>query len=301
MKPLAFWKLDAFTDGTSAGNPAGMVLLDEATQLSESEMQQVAAELGGFVSEVAFVRTAGAAVELRYFSRECEVAFCGHATLAVCHHLLSSLPSQRGLAELRLSTPKGPLTVENRLDEDGCVYVEAPMFSLLSTQATPTQAARALGLDVSAVAELPPEQPLPFVECGLRCLLVPVTRPTQVLDCRPDYDTLRAFLLEIGAETAVLFAPMDPASGSSLWSRVFPPPFGYLEDPATGSGNAALAGWLRSRGQWTQSTLAIAQGPHQSHPNHVKIRMGSNNQLQIGGKAVVRIEGCYLLHGRPRA
>jgi PhzF family phenazine biosynthesis protein len=298
MKRLQFWKLDAFTDGSSPGNPAAMVLLDDTCALSVSEMQKVAAELGGFVSEVAFVKTAGQNVELRYFSRECEVAFCGHATLAVCHHLLSSCASHRGLSSLLLSTPKGQLNVVNRLSEDGCVYVEAPALSVLPSHATAADAAVALGIlptmvDLSVIDS---EQPLPFVECGLRSLLVPAVGLEVVLGCRPDYETLRAFLQSMGAETLVLFSRETASPACDVRTRVFPPPFGYLEDPATGTGNAALAGWLQLRALWAGPVLAVEQGPDRTCPNLVKLRADASGKLEIGGKAVVRIEGTYCLH-----
>lgn len=298
MKRLQFWKLDAFTDGGSPGNPAAMVLLSDTCELVPEEMQKVASELGGFVSEVAFVETDGSEVKLRYFSRECEVAFCGHATLAVCHHLLSSFASHQGLPSLRLSTPKGALIATNRLGEDGCVYVEAPTVSLLTFQATGTEVAAALGVSPSMVdsSAIEDGQLVPFVECGLRSLLVPVRQLDTVLECRPDYETLRAFLQRVGAETLVLFARETALPGCEVRTRVFPPPFGYLEDPATGTGNAALAGWLRMRGLWGGATLAIEQGPDRWCPNQVRIRVDASGKLEIGGKAVVRIEGHYWLH-----
>lgn len=94
MKRLRFKKIDAFSTGRSSGNPAGYVLLEE--DLPVQDMQQVARELQGFVSEVGFVRMGAGdgAVDLtlRYFSCEREVSFCGHATVAIMHDLISHTP-----------------------------------------------------------------------------------------------------------------------------------------------------------------------------------------------------------------
>ena len=55
MKKFHFKKIDAFTDGSSGGNPAGYIDLTEGAGLSAAEMQQIAAELKGFVNEVGFL------------------------------------------------------------------------------------------------------------------------------------------------------------------------------------------------------------------------------------------------------
>jgi len=54
MKELKFKKIDAFTNSTSSGNPAGCIYLDDDS-LTPAEMQSAAKELKGFVNEVVFI------------------------------------------------------------------------------------------------------------------------------------------------------------------------------------------------------------------------------------------------------
>ena len=69
----------AFTDTPDGGNPAGVVL--DATGMSAEEMLKIAADLG--YSETAFATPrADGDYDVRYFSPEAEVPFCGHATIA---------------------------------------------------------------------------------------------------------------------------------------------------------------------------------------------------------------------------
>src|SRR3954447_238864 len=76
-EPLRY---SAFTDTPEGGNPAGVVL--DASPMAEAEMQALAAEIG--YSETAFVTPrGGAGYDVRYFSPQAEVAFCGHATIAM--------------------------------------------------------------------------------------------------------------------------------------------------------------------------------------------------------------------------
>ncbi|OQB80132.1 MAG: Trans-2,3-dihydro-3-hydroxyanthranilate isomerase [Verrucomicrobia bacterium ADurb.Bin122] len=95
----------------------------------------------------------------------------------------------------------------------------------------------------------------------------------------------------------VLYTRETHLADRDLRTRVFAPAFGYLEDPATGSGNAALAHWLRKHGAWTGETLAIEQGPDRANPNLIQLRADAHSRLHIGGRAVARIEGEYILHG----
>jgi PhzF family phenazine biosynthesis protein len=293
-----FWKLDAFTNGASSGNPAGLVLLDAGQSASETEMQRLATQVAGsgFVTEVAFARRVGPGeLELRYFSREREVPFCGHATVASVYHLLANTEAFRGLPHLSLRTSQGVLVAENRIEAEDCVFIAAPAPAYPEIRVTRPEAASALGLALGALDDSG-EAGLPVCQCGLKSLLVAVRSLEAVLACTPDYTTLRTLVEGKGLDVVVLYTRETHRADRVLRTRVFPPVFGYLEDPATGSGNAALAHWLRRSGAWSGETLAIEQGPDRSNPNLITIRANPAGGLQIGGRAVVRIAGQYLLH-----
>jgi PhzF family phenazine biosynthesis protein len=301
MRRFKFWKLDAFTDGSSAGNPAGLVLLGENDAVTDAEMQRLAAQVAatGFVTEVAFARPKGAGeLALRYFSCEREVPFCGHATVASMYHLLSAVPEYRGLPRLALHTRKGRLEVENRIAAEDCVFIAAPAPVFPPIRVTAVEADAALGLAPSAIdrAALDGAEALPLCECGQKCLLVPLIGLDALLGCSPALGSLRAATDRAGLEVVVLFTRETHRPDRALRTRVFAPAFGYLEDPATGSGNAALAHWLRRAGNWTGDALAIEQGPDRTNPNLVTIRAAADGALQIGGRGVARIVGEYLLH-----
>ncbi len=96
----------------------------------------------------------------------------------------------------------------------------------------------------------------------------------------------------------VLFTDDSILPGSHYRTRVFAPRFGYLEDPATGSGNAALGNWLLSEGRWDGTPLVIEQGKSYRCPNIVRLRAeeaGGKMGVLFGGRATVRIDGWYQL------
>ena len=75
-------RYSSFTHDPAGGNPAGVVL--DASGLDDAAMLAIAAEVG--YSETAFVTAADERARrfrVRYFSPLAEVAFCGHATVAL--------------------------------------------------------------------------------------------------------------------------------------------------------------------------------------------------------------------------
>jgi predicted PhzF superfamily epimerase YddE/YHI9 len=69
----------------------------------------------------------------------------------------------------------------------------------------------------------------------------------------PDEPTLKAFC-EHNIIDIVLVYTMQAASEDAIaHTSVFAPRFGYLEDPATGSGNSAFGHYMRKIGLWDWS------------------------------------------------
>lgn len=292
MKNFAFQKLDAFTDGSSEGNPAGFVDLTDGSAITEQEMQRIAYELKGFVSEVGYAQlTDKADLALRYFSCEKEVPFCGHATVAVMHRLLSCSPALASQSELRIFTRKGVLKVINRIQEENRVYIYAPEPVFLKTTLTHAAVAEALNLPLEA---LDAGAPLALVNVGQDALLVPLVNKESNVQCSPDYTKLRAFALNNGFEILNIYTTDTYDQANTLRTRVFAPAFGYLEDPATGSGNAALGYHLHREGKWRGTPISIEQGPEPQRPNQVFLERKEGRML-IGGQAVCRISGQYSL------
>jgi PhzF family phenazine biosynthesis protein len=294
MKSFQFRKLDAFTSGASLGNPAGCVLLDALEGITEEQMQRIARELGGFVSEVGYVRpTPGQPwdFELRFFSREREVDFCGHATVAIMHDLLRRDPHSSRAAMVSIKTHAGCLEVENRIEAENLVFIRAPEPKSLETAITSVQVLKALNLENTA---LDPSFPMALVNAGLDTLLLPIRNLSTCLGCRPDYETLRRFCLDNRIEIVTLFTFETSSPHRDLRTRVFAPAFGYLEDPATGSGSAALGYHLSATGRWRDSVLRIEQGPSREAPNAIVVKK-MDTHIQIGGQGVCRMEGAYFL------
>ena len=284
MPSFPFKKIDAFATPTSSGNPAGAVFLESFQSIDPAQMQRIAREL------------ARDAFRIRYFSSEKEVQFCGHATIGILYDLVANDPALAALPRILLHTNKGILPVENRLPEESAIYIHAPLPVFTDARMDLDEVARALNLPVSAVD---PALQLGIVNAGNQTLCVPLNTVADVVGARPDFDALLAFCLRHQLDVITIFSgdPADPAR--PLRTRVFAAPFGYLEDPATGSGNAALGYHLHRIGRWDGSPIRIEQNADLANPNLVRLASVPDPTHGIrtifGGGAITRIEGRYCL------
>lgn len=295
MKRLRFKKIDAFTGPRSSGNPAGAIYLDRPGQLSEAQMQGLAAECRGWLSEVGFVaRTGPGEYWLRYYSAEREVDFCGHATIAIAYDLIASDPSLKDVPSLRLRTKKAEVVAFNRIASEDAVYISAPP-AITATRTVPSSdCAQAFGLGR--------REALTFrgiVNAGLETILLEIASLDEELALSPDLTTLRTFCESLGVDIVLAYSAETSTPGAAYRTRVFAPRFGYLEDPATGSGNAAFGYHLLATGAWSEGSLLIEQNGSRDNPNFVRLvpgeRSGDERGLLFGGGARLRICGDYLL------
>lgn len=294
---LRFKKIDAFASSTSAGNPAAAVYLDALEHLSPAEMQRIARELKGFVSEVGYVERLGRdAFRLKYYSAEREVEFCGHTTLAIVNDLIASDSGLKYVPEIRLHTNKGVLSAVISDEEPLLVYIQAPDPVYSGCGIAMAEVCRALNLPKTALL---PDTPAGIVNAGNQTLCLPLKTLRQVVDCAPDYEALRVLCAKHRLDAVVIFTSEVSDPANRYRTRVFVAPLGYLEDPATGSPNAALGYYLHRSGKWDGSSIRIEQNGDLERPNLVKLssRKGPDGRLRVafGGGAIVRMEGQYTL------
>ncbi|HEX9162664.1 MAG TPA: PhzF family phenazine biosynthesis protein [Thermoanaerobaculia bacterium] len=219
---IPYYHVDAFTDETFSGNPAGVCLLEAFPD--PRTMQKIAAE--NRHSETAFVvgRT-GADFDLRWFTPEVEDDLCGHATLASAFVL-----AYRGqnIWPVRFHTCSGVLTVVSRGDEFEMDFPARPPRAC----EVPVGLLPALGLRRATVMR------------SERDYLVVVERAAEVRALAPDIAALAK--LGIGIGGAIVTAPSDDADADYV-VRFFPPSVGIGEDPATGSIQCTLAPYWSAR------------------------------------------------------
>ena len=290
MKQYRYMKSNAFTSGASTGNPAATIIVDEGS-LTPEQMLQIAAEHKGFVMESVFCSPSEtAACKLTYYSSECEVDFCGHGTIATMYSLIKDDASLRQKKVLSVETnKKGIISVYNEIDTEDAVYIEAP---------SPIEHAMNIPIeDIEGILTLCKgsinrERKIRIIDAGLRTLIVPVSKFEDEVSVFPDLASLKAFCEGNDIDIILIYSLQVADSSNFAHTRVFAPRFGYLEDPATGSGNSAFANYLLSEKMWDGSSITIEQGGNDRIFNAVKLKT-LNGKVLFGGRATTKIQGYY--------
>ncbi len=286
MKKYIYKKIDAFASGASTGNPAACLYLKKDETLTPAAMLDIAKQHKGFVSEVVYCFGR----ELHYYSSECEVDFCGHGTIACTYELIKNTPELLVRETVEFQTHmKGMVTVHNRIADQDAVYITAPEPVHIGTSLGVADVAASLGFRED---EINTQYPLDLIDAGLRTLLVPV-RELSALTCTfPDMVTLKSFCENNNIDIVLIHCFGVDNPDSFAHTRVFAPRFGYLEDPATGSGNSAFGYYLLKNKLWNGSAVSIEQGGSDRVFNTVKLTTDKSKVL-FGGGAITRIEGHY--------
>jgi PhzF family phenazine biosynthesis protein len=295
MKGFPFKKIDAFTSGASTGNPAGCIYLRKPGSISEEEMQCIARELKGYVNEVVYLLPEREAVFLRYYSAECEVDFCGHGTIAVMHDYIAAHSDLRDRHVLKIRVKEEYLDVYNRLDAEGSVYVTAPEPRYGSLNLSNDEMASALEIGPGDIGSVWGPG---LINAGLNTLIVPISCLSACLEMKPVEERLKGFCLDNGIDIVLVFTQETADKSNNFRTRVFAPRFGYLEDPATGSGNSAFGYYLLKHGAWEGGTLNIEQNSSFDNPNIVRlstVKKDEKVRVLFGGSAMVKIEGRYCI------
>ena len=217
-KTLTMYQVDAFTDRPFAGNPAAVLVLDEA--LDEALMQAIAAENN--LSETAYAVATEGGYHLRWFTPTHEAAFCGHATLATAHVLAGELGR------------KGPFCFQTQVGElivtpEGTSYgMDLPAFPPEPLSAEPAWVSELFPGGVRAVFK------------NFENMFVELSSEKEVKAFTPDHGAL--------AETYDIDLCIT-AEGEDVdfVSRYFAPRAGIPEDPVTGSTHATLVPYWAKR------------------------------------------------------
>jgi PhzF family phenazine biosynthesis protein len=274
-KPIEVLRIAAFSDGASGGNPAGVVIAGALPH--ETTMRRVAADVG--FSETAFAAPMGDRWRVRYFSPESEVPFCGHATIA----LGAALAQRSGDGVFALSLNNAEITVEGRREgERFAAALQSPPTHSAPAPSALTESALALfGYETD---DPDPRVPPAIAHAGADHLVLILRTREALAGMRYDLDAGRSLMNAHGLVTIVLGFAESP--------RLFHTrnPFasgGVYEDPATGAGTAALAGYLRDIGWPHDGSIEIVQGEDMGMRSrlHAEIPAGKGTSIRVSGTA----------------
>lgn len=295
-RPREFLLYDCFTEQRFGGNVGGVVL--DADGLGEADMQRLAAELNapvtGFVTATSPDRRD---VAVRFFMPKTEIAMCGHVTIGLFSRFAQDLPPGEHAFVMR--PPAGPVDVRVLRRHAGADI----MMGMRTPEAADRDAdiarlAAALGSSVDAVTAV---APCGAWNAGLDHFFVAFDRAEAVERLEPDFTALAAFCRAAQVHTVGCFARRaeNEDGAAEIVIRDFCPALGVDEAPASGTTNAALAGYLATTGLVGDGPQRINadQGAQIGRPSRIASRFMASNRgvsdVSVGGRAVLSASGVF--------
>jgi trans-2,3-dihydro-3-hydroxyanthranilate isomerase len=291
--PLPYLHYDVFTGDALVGNQ--LAVFTDARGLDTGKMQRLAREMN--FSESTFILPAenpGTDIRMRIFTPMNEMPMAGHPTIGSTFALAHVGVIPRSSSQFVFGLNIGPVPVD--LDWEGDTLAFAWM-----TQSNPTfgpvvadraAAAATLGLQAEDLAaNLPVQQ----VSCGVPFLLVPLRDRATVDRAVSDAAAFRRFMSSLAPDLAIFLFSTDPAGSSeTVYSRMFAPEFGIVEDPATGSASGPVGCYLVHHGVVAGAAarrMVSLQGVAMGRPSRVHISIegdrNSISRVRVGGEAVL--------------
>jgi PhzF family phenazine biosynthesis protein len=213
---MKIYQVDAFTNEIFKGNPAGVCILPSNTTVNNILLQNIAMEMN--LSETAFLIKEKSEYNLRWFTPEVEVDFCGHATLASAH-ILWEIGLENIENELIFNTKSGKLfakKIKNKIE------LNFPIFEVNEVQSD-DRINVSLGIN-----------PI-FIGTDNKRYLIEIENYEDLLEINPDFNHLK----DIG-KTVFMVTCKSENPKYDFYSRFFAPSVGINEDPVTGSAHSYL-------------------------------------------------------------
>ncbi len=323
MPTLRFVTADVFTSAPFTGNPLAVVF--GADDLPTATLHAIAREFN--YSETVFVfppDDPAHSRRVRIFTPEEELPFAGHPTIGTAHALvaLGEVRSTGDEVTVVLGEGVGPVAVRVHLEHGIPVHAQLTTAMLPEERddvPTIDQLAEILSLgadDFVGGAHAPRT-----VNCGIPWLIVPLASVNAVGRARIRMDPWERHLKGRWGAWPFVFAMSDHTSagtsggvsngasedalpahvrGVDLRARAFLPGAAVPEDPATGSANACLAGYLAARTprdgilRWE-----VAQGVEMGRASRLSLEVskvaGRIEAVRVGGATVLVNEGTMRL------
>ncbi|MDK2980753.1 MAG: trans-2,3-dihydro-3-hydroxyanthranilate isomerase [Chloroflexota bacterium] len=283
MAKIPYSVVDVFAESKYAGNQ--LAVFRQAAALSDLEMQQIAREVN--FSETTFILSDEqheGGFDVRIFTPGEEVPFAGHPTLGTAAVIRSELLGGKAdKVVLNLKVGQIPVT----FSDDGYSWMRQvqPIFG--DTHSIETFAPM-LGLDAS---DFDARFPIQEVSTGLPFFIVPLKSLDALIAARVRREPYFDLVSRTMAKGILIFSPETHERGRDLSARVFVDYFGIPEDPATGSGNGCLAGYLVAQRYFGTDAVdvRVEQGCEIGRPSLLLLKAakeGDGIAINVGGKSV---------------
>jgi trans-2,3-dihydro-3-hydroxyanthranilate isomerase len=295
MGKHTFYIVDVFAEEKYTGNQ--LAVFRDAEALRDTEMQRIAREMN--FSETTFIlseekRNGG--YDVRIFTPEKEVPFAGHPTLGTAYVIQREIigePVETMILNLKIGQIPATLNYSGEhIDTLWMKQMDATSGSIFD----PEPISRVLGLDKR---EIDDKYPIQEVSTGLPFIIVPLKTLDALKQAKVDRDRYYKLIRDTQAKAILVFCPQTRHQENDLSVRVFADYYGVPEDPATGSGNGCLSGYLvkhRYFGE-DQIDIRVEQGYEVGRPSLLFLRAEDKAEridITVGGKVVMVAKGEFV-------
>jgi trans-2,3-dihydro-3-hydroxyanthranilate isomerase len=287
---MRFYLVDVFSENKYQGNQLAVFIVEN--NLSAIEMQKIAREVN--FSETTFIvsdKKADLGYDVRIFTPDVEIPFAGHPTLGTAFVISQVLEKdQSSKINLNLGIGQIPVTFTSEDKTELWMQQIEPSFKEIIPANIISEILHLNEDDINTI------YPIQVVSTGLPAVIVPVKKIVAVKKCFINHQKYQSFLNEVTKANFLIFTPEVQKKENDLHVRVFMDDPGFLEDPATGSANGNLAGFLLEYNFFKRNSIniRIEQGYEIGRPSLLKIKAEKIQQkfsIQVGGKCFLVAKG----------
>lgn len=294
---MNFYIVDVFAETKYAGNQLAVFTGENVANLSSDKMLQIAREIN--YSETTFIlsdKPINGGYDVRIFTPTEELPFAGHPTLGTAYIIQKEI-IKNSVARVILNLKVGqiPVTWEKINDFGEVLWMKqnAPTFA---QKHDATSLAGVLNLEA---ADIDSRFPILDVSTGIPFMIVPLKTHQALKKSKVNLDKYWQFAEGKDAKGILIFCPETNNSGNDLSVRMFAPALGITEDPATGSANGCLAGYLVEHGYFSKDKIEVKveQGYEINRPSLLLLKAEKKEteiEVFVGGKVVMVAKGEFV-------
>jgi len=290
---LSFHIVDVFAEAKLQGNQLAVVR-DEGGVPSE-QVQRIAKEFN--FSETTFITAVDPeklVFKVRIFTPESELPFAGHPTLGTAYVIQQTILRRR-VEKLTLDLKAGmiPVTFTYRGGEPDVLWMRQlnPVFGAVHE---PGPVAEFMGLEAG---DIDPAYPIQEVSTGVPFFMIPLRGRDAVKKVRLNAEKLRAYTAGTEAKWPLVFCREPEDERNHLKVRMITT---FTEDPATGSANGCLAGYLVKHRYMGEPVVdaRVEQGAEVGRPSLIYLRAEEKSpheiEVNVGGRCAMVARGQLL-------
>ncbi len=291
MAQSNFYIVDVFAQGKYSGNQ--LAVITNATSMSDSQMQALAQEMN--YSETTFILSEeinNGGYDVRIFTPKQELPFAGHPTLGTAY-VLQELVLGSSEPSINLNLQVGQIPVIKK--EEG---VEGTFWWMRQNVPTFHQIfikedlASILSLEIDAIDT---RFPIQEVSTGVPFIIVPLKSQAALKQIKVNREKYFELVDNSLAKSIFVFCPETNNPENDLSARCFADYLGIPEDPATGSANGCLAGYLAQYNYFNQQPIRVRveQGYEINRPSLILLEAskGKEIEVKVGGQVVLVAQG----------